>query len=446
MSKIVVIGVNHAGTAASNTILDNYSGNEVVAFDSNDNISYLGCGTALYVGRQITETDCLFYSSKTALEGKGAKIHMKTVVDRVDFEKKLVKARKEDGTTIEESYDKLIIATGSRPIAPQIPGINLEGVHYVKLYQDGQKIDADLDSPEVKKVATIGAGYIGVEIAEAVQRRNKNSMLFEMQDSCLCGYYDKDFTQDMDKVLAKNGIELHYGESLKEIKSSNGKRVTSIVTDQGEYAVDMVVMSIGFTPRNEIANGKLKTFANGAFLVDVNQQTSLPDVYAIGDCATVLNNATGQPDYIALATNAVRSGIVAGHNACGTALQSAGVQGSNGIMIYDYKMFSTGLSQDKAKKAGFDPCVVDYADTQKFSFMSKSDDMVKLRIIYDKTSRKMIGAQIASYVDVSMALHMFSLAIAKGMTINELPLLDIFFMPHFNQAFNYITMAGLTAK
>ena len=446
MSKIVVIGVNHAGTAASNTILDNYPGHEVVAFDSNDNISYLGCGTALYVGRQIAETDCLFYSSKAALEAKGAKIHMETTVDGVDFDKKIVKAKTRGGEAIEQPYDKLILATGSRPIAPKIPGIDLEGVHYVKLYQDGQKIDADLQNPEVKRVATVGAGYIGVEIAEAVERRDKTSLLFEMQSSCLAGYYDQDFAEDMDQVLRGNKIELHYGQTLKEIKSKNGKRVTSIVTDKGEYEVDMVVMSIGFAPRNEVAEGKLKLFENGAFLVDVNQRTSLPDVYAIGDCATVLNNATGKPDYIALATNAVRSGIVAGHNVCGTALESAGVQGSNGIMIYDYKMFSTGLSQERAKKAGFDPMAVDYKDTQKFSFMSSTNDMVKLRIIYDRESRRIIGTQIASFVDVSMALHMFSLAIAKGMTINELPLLDIFFMPHFNQAFNYITMAGLTAK
>jgi len=448
MSKIVVIGVNHAGTAAINTILDNYSGNEVVAFDANDNISYLGCGTALYVGRQIAETDCLFYSSKHALEKKGAKIHMKTIVKNVDFDKKIVTAETNDGQSIEEPYDKLILATGSRPVAPSIVGADLKGVHFVKLYQDGQNIDDDLNCSDVKKVATIGAGYIGVEIAEAVQRRGKGSMLYEKQDSCLSGYYDKDFAKGMDKVLEKNGIELHYGEVLKEIKSKDGKRVTSIVTDKGEYEVDMVIMSIGFSPKNEVANGQLETFANCAFLVNVNQQTSKPDVYAIGDCATVLNNATGKSDYIALATNAVRSGIVAGHNVCGTALESAGVQGSNGIMIYDYKMFSTGLSFERAKKEGFDPDIVDFEDTQKFAFMTDpdADDMVKLRIIYDKTSRRIIGAQIASYVDVSMALHMFSLAIAKNMTINELPLLDIFFMPHFNQAFNYITMAGLTAK
>jgi len=303
-----------------------------------------------------------------------------------------------------------------------------------------------LANPDVKAVATIGAGYIGVEIAESVELRGKKSLLFEKADACLAGYFDKAFSQGMDKVMMDKGIDLHYGETLQEIKSADGKRVTSIVTDKGEYAVDMVILSIGFAPGNEIAGGKLETFKNGAFLVNTNQQTSMPDVYAVGDCATVLNNATGKPDYIALATNAVRSGIVAGHNVCGTGLQSAGVQGSNGIQIYGYKMFSTGLCLEKAKAEGFDATFVDYTDTQKFGFMPGQNEEVKLRIIYDAATRKILGAQMASYYDVSMGLHMFSLAIAKGFTINELPLLDIFFMPHFNQPFNYITMAGLTAK
>ena len=446
MSKIVVVGVNHAGTSAANTILDNYPGNEVVLIDQNDNISYLGCGTALYIGRQIPETRDLFYSSGKTLEDKGARVFMQTTVEEVDFERKVVKGKKKDGSALEESFDKLILATGSKAIRPNIPGVDLKGVHYVKLFQDGMAIDEDLKDPEVKTVATIGAGYIGVEIAEAVKLRGRASMLFEMADTCLPGYFDKEFSRDMNRVLSDAGIDLHYGSKVMEIKSSNGKRVTSVVTDKGEHKVDAVIMSIGFSPRNEVAKGKLALHSNGAFLVNVCQETSIPGVYAIGDCATVLNNATGKPDYIALATNAVRSGIVAGHNACGTKIESQGVQGSNGIQICDYKMWSTGLALEKAKAAGFDAAFVDYVDNQKFSFMPGPNEEVKLRIIYDAKSRKILGAQLASYRDVSLGIHLFSLAVAKGFTINELPLLDIFFMPHFNKPFNYITMAGLTAK
>lgn len=444
MSKIVLIGANHAGTAAANTILDNYPDEQLVIFDRNSNISYLGCGTALWVGRQIENSDGLFYSSKDALASKHATVHMETEVKDIDFDKKTVTATDKNGNQIIEQYDKLILATGSLPISPDITGMDLENVDYVKLFQDGQKIDDTLNDPSIRNVAVVGAGYIGVEIAEAIYRRGKHPLLFEAADTCLSGYYDEWFTHDMDNVLKDNGVELHYGEIVKELKG-NGK-VNSIVTDKGVYQVDMVIMAIGFKPNSAIGSGKIKTTGNGAFLVNRNQQTSLPDVYAVGDCATVYSNATQDSAYIALATNAVRSGVVAGHNVCGTALESAGVQGSNGICIFDYKMVSTGLNLNAAKQAGFDPVYTQFEDLQKPAFIQENNHNVKLRIIYDKQTRRVLGAQMASYQDISMGIHMFSLAIEEQVTIDKLKLLDIFFLPHFNQPYNYITMAALTAE
>lgn len=444
MSKIVLVGANHAGTAAANTILDNYPGNELVILDRNSNISYLGCGTALWVGRQIDGTDGLFYSSKEMLEQKGATVYMETEVSKIDYDAKKVYATTKDGQELCESYDKLILAAGSLPIIPKIEGLGLENVDVVKLFQDGQKIDKTLDDPTVKNVAVVGAGYIGVEIAEAVQRRGKSVRLFEALDTTLAGYYDPWFSHDMDEVLAKNGVELHFGETVKELKGQDGK-VCALVTDKGQYDAELVILAIGFVPNNKLAGDKLEQFRNGAILVDSHQQTSLPDVYAIGDCATVYSNALRSPAYIALATNAVRSGIIAAHNACGTALESIGVQGSNGISIYGYKMVSTGLNLKAAERAGMEVAYTDYEDLQKPGFI-KENHPVKIRIIYEKSSRRVVGAQMASYEDISMGIHMFSLAIEEGVTIDKLKLLDIFFLPHFNQPYNYITMAALGAK
>ena len=444
MSKIVLIGANHAGTAAANTIMDNYQGHELTIFDRNDNISYLGCGTALWVGRQIDKPDSLFYCSRDVFEKKGATVHMETSVERIDFDAKQVVARDKSGKEIKAGYDKLILATGSLPIVPKIPGVELENVRQVKLFQDGKAINDILEKPEIRRVAVVGAGYIGVEIVEAVKRRGKEALLFEAADTSLSTYYDPWFTHDMDRVLKDGGIELHYSEMVKEIKGSG--KVSGIVTDKGEYAVDMVILSIGFRPNNALGDGKIKTFANGAFLVNKNQETSLPDVYAVGDCATVYSNALQAEAYIALATNAVRSGVVAGHNVCGTPLESVGVQGSNGINIFDYKMVSTGLNMAAAKKAGFDAIYTEFEDLQKPGFIEEDNNKVKLRIVYDKNTRRVLGAQMASYQDISMGIHMFSLAIEEGVTIDKLKLLDIFFLPHFNQPYNYITMAALSAK
>jgi NADPH-dependent 2,4-dienoyl-CoA reductase/sulfur reductase-like enzyme len=444
MSKIVLIGANHAGTAAANTILDNYPGNQLTIFDSNDNISYLGCGTALYIGRQIDNPQSLFYCSRDVLTSKKAVVHMETAVTRIDFAAKQVYASDKSGREIAEAYDKLILATGSLPIIPKIEGLDLPRVEYVKLFQDGQKIHKLLDDPAIRSVAVIGAGYIGVEIAEAVRRRGKDALLFEALDTCLANYYDDWFSRDMDKVLSDNGVRLHYSELVREIKG-NGK-VESIRTDKGEYPVDMVIMAIGFRPNSDLGGKDLEVFSNGAYKVNLKQETSRAGVYAIGDCATVYSNALQASAYIALATNAVRSGVVAGHNACGTVIESAGVQGSNGICIYGYKMVSTGLNLKAAERAGFTPLYTQYEDSQKPAFIKDDNNRVKIRIVYDKNTRRVLGAQMASYNDISMGIHMFSLAIEEQVTIDKLKLLDIFFLPHFNQPYNYITMAALSAK
>ncbi|MGX7204105.1 H2O-forming NADH oxidase [Enterococcus pingfangensis] len=444
MTKTVIIGTNHAGIAAANTLLDNYPDQEVVMIDRNSNLSYLGCGTALWVGRQIDDYQGLFYTNKADFEAKGAKIYMETSVDRIDFSEKKVHCVQKDGNAFIESYDKLILATGSRPIAPKVPGHDLDGIHFLKLFQEGQAVDAEISKGSVKKVAVIGAGYIGVEIAEAAKRRGKEVLLFDAADRSLPSYYDKWFTDEMDKNLADHGIETHFGDLVKEYKGSD--RVNAIVADSGEYQVDMVINAIGFGPNAELAKDHLELFQNGAYLVDRHQQTSDPDVYAVGDCATIYSNALEKMTYIALASNAVRSGIVAGHNVGGTPLEAAGVQGSNGISIWGLNLVSTGLSVTAAEKNGVDVKYTDFEDLQKPGFIKGENDTVKIRIVYEASSRRIVGAQLSSREDISMGIHMFSLAIAKHVTIDELKLLDIFFLPHFNQPYNYITMAALSAE
>ena len=387
MTKTVIIGTNHAGIAAANTLLDNFEDQEVVMIDRNNNLSYLGCGTALWVGRQIDSYENLFYTKREDFEAKGAKISMETTVERIDFEKKEVYCLTNAGESLIESYDTLILATGSAPISPKVPGRDLENIHFLKRFQDGQAVDQILDKNEVKNVAVIGAGYIGVEIAEAAKRRGKNVLLFDAMERSLPSYYDKWFTDDMDNTLSEHGIELHFGEVATEYKG-NGK-VEAIVTDKGEYSVDLVINAIGFIPNNELGKDHLELFKNGAYLVDRHQQTSDPAVYAVGDCATIFSNALQDTTYIALATNAVRSGIVAGYNVGGVGLESTGVQGSNGISIFGLHMVSTGLSVEAAAKNGITVKYTDFEDLQRPGFM-KENAMVKIRIVYEESSRRVV--------------------------------------------------------
>lgn len=442
MSKIIVIGSNHAGNAAITTILGNYPNYEVTMFERNDNISFLGCGTALWLGNQIDGYNGLFYTNPETLKEQGATINVKTEVTNIDFDKKIVYYQNANGKG-EESYDKLILATGSLPIEPKINGIDKKGVHLVKLFQHALEIDAELANPNIKHVTVVGAGYIGVEVAEAFKRRGKDVTLLDNMNTCLSTYYDKEFTELMEQNLREHGIELRFGEMLTDILGD--ERVNGVRTTKGEFSTDMLILCIGFKPNNILGKEHLQLFENGAYLVDKYQQTSDKDVYAIGDCATIYDNSILDTNYIALATNAVRTGIVAAHNACGTKLEGTGVQGSNGINIWKLKMISTGINETRAKKMDIDVKCTSWEDLQRPAFM-KENNKVKIKIVYDAKTRRVIGMQCASEYDMSMLNHMFSLAIQEKMTIDKLALLDIFFLPHFNQPYNYITMAALNAK
>jgi len=444
MQKVVLVGANHAGTASLNTMLDNYKDIEVTVFDSNSNISFLGCGMALWIGNQIDGAEGLFYSNKEILEKKGAKIHMETPVDSIDFKNKIVYATSDSGEKFEEKYDKLILATGSWPIIPQIGGCDLDNVQLVKLYQHAEEVIKKIDNPKIKDITVVGAGYIGVELAEAFKRHNKNVTLIDISETCLSNYYDIEFSKKMEDVLIKNGVNVQFNQAV--IKIEGNKKVEKIITDKGEYKTDMVVLCIGFNANIDLGKNDLELFNNKSYKVNEKQETSLKDVYAIGDCATVYDNSVQDTNYIALATNAVRSGVVAGHNVCGTEIDSIGVQGSNGIAIWDYNMVATGITVSKAKKLGIDVLYTDFEDLQKPAFIKHNNHPVKIRIVYNKKTRVIVGAQISSYYDMSMGIHMFSLAIQEKTTIDKLKLLDIFFLPHFNQPYNYITMAALTAE
>ncbi len=446
MSKIIVVGANHAGTACINTILASGKDNEVVVYDKNNNISFLACGMALWVGNQISKPDGLFYSSKEALEKAGAKIHMESAVTSIDFDNKVVNVTLKDGSKIQDSYDKLVLATGSLPFKLGLNGCDLENIQFAKFYQDAQAVKEKIKTQNIKKVAVLGAGYIGVELAEAFERHGIETTLIDRNKTILSSYFDRDYSDMMMEIMQKNGIKMALGESIEEFIDDGNGKVKAVRTDKAVHEVDMVVSAVGFRPNTTLGNEKLETFRNGAYLVNKKQETSIKDVYAIGDCATVYDVSVDQPSYIALATNAVRSGLVAANNICGTEIEWDGTAGASGICIYDLKMVCIGLTEQRAEKLGLEVMNTRFKDLQKPEFMEHDNPEVDIKIIYRKDTRAVVGAQLVSTYDMSATLHMFSLAIYKKVTIDELKLLDIFFMPHFNKPYNYITMAALNAK
>ncbi|MGE4286439.1 MAG: FAD-dependent oxidoreductase [Phycisphaerae bacterium] len=443
--KIIVVGINHAGTSAIRTLLAQNSGNDITGYDRNTNISFLGCGIALTVGGEVTDVEKLFYCTPVKLESQGAKIRMSHEVIAVDVKKQFVTVKNlETGDVFEDSYDKLIYAAGSWPIA--IPGIpeenrNLENVEICKLFQHAQELIRKADDPEIKSVAIVGAGYIGIELAEAYQVKGKKVTLVDFEKCVLPRYYDKEFTDRLEADIRKSGIALALGEKVVNYVGEGGM-VKKIVTDKGSYDADLVIECIGFKPNTELLPDAEKV-PGGAMIVDEHMRTSLPNIYGIGDCVAMHHASLDRPMQVALATNAVKSGIAAASHISGNELVKVeSVAGTNAICVFGNKLASTGINEDTAAKYGIEAASSYVEDNDRPEFM-RSYDLTRFKIVYEKGTLRMLGAQIGSYGNSnhSEVIYYLALAIQRKLTLVDLAFTDVYFLPHFNKPFNFVLTA-----
>ncbi len=446
-NKIVVVGINHAGTSAIRTLLSQSKDHELVAFDRNDNISFLGCGIALSVSGVVETVKDLFYSDCNELESLGAEVHMSTEVVKIDIDKKEVTAR-ELTTGIERvvGYDKLIYAAGSWPIDFNVENKDLENIYVCKLFQHAVTLIEKANEPEIESVAVVGAGYIGIELAEAYHLKGKKVTLIDLQDRVVPAYFDTEFTDRLQSDIKKAGVELVLGARLTGYVGDEDGNVKQIVTDRGSFDADLVIQCVGFRPNTELlpTAEKLK---NGSIKVDSTMQTSIPDVYAIGDSAAMIHAVTGTHRHVALATNAVKGGVVVASQINGVdAVRLENVSGTNAICVFDNKLASTGLSETAAKDAGLNVVSSYYLDNDRPEFMNATEE-VGVKLVFERDSLRLVGAQIGSYGETSHTECIFylSLAIQKKMTLTELAMTDVYFLPHFNKPFNFIISAILQA-
>lgn len=441
--KIAVIGCTHAGTSAIVNIKKLHPDAEVTVYERNDNISFLSCGIALYVGGVIKDDQSLFYSSPEALCDLGVETNMCSDVLDIDIDNKKLKIKNlATDEEFEDTFDKLIVTTGSWPIEPSIEGADLENVLLCKNYEHSKTIISKMDDCE--NVVVVGAGYIGVELVEAFEMNGKNVTLIDSNERILSRYLDKEFTDVAEGAFKEKGIKLALGESVNKFEGENGS-VSKVVTDKGEYKADLVIMCVGFKPNTDLLKGKVDMLGNGAIIVDEYMRTSAKDIFAAGDSATIVFNPTGDKEYIPLATNAVRMGYLVAKNLKEPTLKYIGTQGTSGIKIYDYCISSTGVTEESAKSQGMNVESVTIEDTDRPVFMPEYYDLT-LKVVYEKESRKILGAQIISKTDLTQAMNTMSVCIQKGVTIDELSIIDFFFQPHFNKPWNFLNLAGLSAE
>ena len=441
--KVIVVGCTHAGTASIVNIKSEYPEAEVTVYERNNNISFLSCGIALNVGGVIPTTESLFYNSPEKLAELGVITQMEHDVLSVDFENKTLKVKNLTTEEVfEDHYDKLVLTTGSWPIIPSLEGIDLENIELCKNYNHAQTIIEK--SNKAQKVVVIGAGYIGVELAEAFEMKGKEITLIDAEARIMSKYLDQEVTTLAEKAFTDKGIHLALGEKVEAFKGVDGK-VTTVVTDKQSYEADLVILCIGFRPNTGFVKGQLEMLGNGAIVVDEYMQTSQKDVFAAGDCCMVRYNPAEDKRYIPLATNAVRMGTLVAKNLLKPTLRYMGTQGTSGIKIYNHNIASTGMTEEVAQATTsyqVASCVIE--ENHRPEFMLTYEKTL-LKLVYDQATRRVLGGQIISGYDLTEMMNTLSVVIQNKMTVEELAMTDFFFQPHYNKPWGLLNQVALKA-
>ena len=441
--KVVVIGCTHAGTATVVNLKELHPDSEITIYEKNDNISFLSCGIALNVGKVIKDTNSLFYNSPENLNKLGINTKMRHEVLDINFESKGIKVKNLVTNEIfEDHYDKLVLTLGSWPIVPKFEGGELENIELCKNHDHALTIIEK--AKDANNVVIIGAGYIGVELVEAFEMLGKKVTLIDAENRIMAKYLDKDFTDVAEKEFSDRGVNLVLGEKVQKFHGENGK-VTEVITEKGSYKGDLVILCIGFAPNSKLVQGKLDTLPNGAIIIDEYMRTSKEDVYAAGDCCVVKYNPAGDFRYIPLATNAVRMGTLIARNIVKPTLKYMGTQGTSGIKIYDYNIASTGLTEEVARATtSMQVASVSVTESYRPEFMP-THEPATIKIVYDTYTRRIIGGQIISKIDLTQYMNTLSVVIQNNMTIEELAMTDFFFQPHFNKPWSLLNAVALKA-
>ena len=282
-----------------------------------------------------------------------------------------------------------------------------------------------------------------MELVEAFRDNGKEVVLVDAEERILSKYLDKEYTDIAEESFRQRGIVIATGEKVVRFEGKNGN-VTKVVTDKNEYETDMVIMCVGFVPNTQLFKGQLDMLPNGAIKVDEYMRTSDYDVMAAGDCCSVYYNPLKTYRYIPLATNAVRMGTLAALNLSENKIKHPGTQGTSGIKIYENNMSSTGLTYETAKSEGLDVDFVYAVDNYRPEFMP-TYEKVTFKVVYEKSSRRIVGAQLTSKADLTQSINTISVCIQNGMTVEELAFIDFFFQPHYNKPWNFINLAGLNS-
>lgn len=442
--NILIIGGVAAGMSAAAKAKRTNPESRIVVLEKGRDVSYGACGLPYYISGLVRDAAGLTVRSAGAFRAEGIDVRLEHEALRVDPVRKEVRVRRlQDGTEYVQAYDKLLVAVGASPIVPPIPGRALGNVHLLKTLEDGIRLKKALQKETVRRVAIVGGGYIGMELVEAMVAMGKEVRLIERSERILRGF-DKEITGLVVEEVEGRGVHLHLGETVEALLGDG--RVERIKTDQDVYDADVVILSVGIRPNTLfLEETGIDRLPNGAIRINDRMETSLPDIYAAGDCASVRHRVLKEDVYIPLATNANKQGRLVGQNFFGAGLELPGVLGTAAARIIDMKIAKTGVSEAEADDRGWDVGTV-FVKANSHAGYCPEVTPIHVKLIYDRKTGRLLGAQTAGEKGAVLRIDTLAACIHNGMSVREIGLLDLCYAPPFAPVWDAIHIAANAAK
>ena len=441
MKVIIVGGVAGGATAAARIRrLDEQA--EIVVFERSGYISYANCGLPYYIGGVIEDPEDLTLQTPESFYAR-FRVQMKVrhEVTAIHPEIQTVTVKNlETGEFFEEHYDKLLLSPGAKPVRPNLPGMDSSKIFTLRTVEDTFRIKEFVDLQKPKSAVLVGGGFIGLEMAENLRHLGLDVTIVQRPKQ-LMNPFDPDMAAFIHGQMRRSGVQLALGYSVEGFEETvSGMKV--LLKDNAPLHADMVILAIGVTPESSLAKeAGLALGVKGSILVNDRMETSVPNIYAVGDAVQVKHFVTGEDTLLSLAGPANKQGRIAADNICGGDSRYSGSQGSSVIKIFDLTAATTGINETRAKAAGLS------VDTVILSPMSHAGyypggKVMTMKVVFEKETFRLLGAQIVGYDGVDKRIDVLATAIHAGMKATQLKDLDLAYAPPYSSAKDPVNMAG----
>lgn len=440
--KVVIVGGVAGGATAAARLRRLDESAEIVVFERSGYVSYANCGLPYYIGGIITDrAELTLQTPESFWRRFRVDMRVRHEVTAIHPDTKTVDVKNlATGEVFAESYDKLILSPGARPTQPALPGVGIDRLFTLRTVEDTLKLREFIEQHHPRSAVLAGGGFIGIELVENLRDLGLDVTVVQRPKQLL-NPLDADMAAFLHAQLRQKGVKLMLGRTVEGF-AADGDQVSVLIKDEAPLTADMVVLAIGVTPDTALAkDAGLELGIKGSIVVNDRMETSVPDIYAVGDAVQVKHSVTGQDALLSLAGPANKQGRIAADNICGGDSRYLGSQGSSVIKVFDMTIAATGVNEKTARQAGID-CDKVFLSPMSHAGYYPGGKVMTMKVVFEKGTYRLLGAQIVGYEGVDKRIDVLATAIHAGLTGPQLKDLDLAYAPPYSSAKDPVNMAG----